>query len=712
MRNPAGYGFSTFVVVVLVAAGCSGAVRIPEEGLDDSGGGAGKAGAGGVDKPGNVGSTTGSVTYGPMPGDGDAGPTIVGMLDCPTVAAPGYGVGLPDGVKLSAVYKSTCSTCHGGYGEGQGKYPPLPGKLDEATYISRVRMGGHGMPAFAASVLPDSELRADFGTLSRRPESIKPGSGALAAEVDWDNAQVEEAYQKGLAMWRMPDPKGMACANCHSPDAIDLAVIAYRDDAILRRATLHLTSEQALVVRDLVHAQRKRFNITRPCTTDWRPFQPGGQPLPGTTRAEQDHSFLQNLVASKSLLMTSKVDSLARAQAVRDELSTLDLRKTKLGIHFARWTEDAFNGEEHRSINDWIPQLPRVPHAAQKDAWYKLMDAYTANPTNTTLYALLNAVDKMTNDGGYDDWFEANGKLGHGNWLTSIMQGKYESVLLAQHFFRMALMKKPGWFELGPVPFEDHKSGYMNPWWNTGNTTIGPPCANDPPCQEGYATQFPEDVRAELPQGKRDATEEFAGDFSHNWFTIGELLDQGLLNSGGAGHNTTEAVYWNGLKIGEHRALQTLFNAQRVMVQTQAKTSLGDFGHAPLWRGDGKAPPISLLLHGQWFKVALADVPEDTKDLRIPAMVRMNGNIMRTFLLLMQDKLKAAGAVADRPELLRALETWQGKLEGLVKQGPLYAKAFPELAGDMDFFSTDIVPLLDDVTKRVAAAKETEAAGP
>lgn len=656
--------------------------------------------------PGNVnagGSSAGSSAGAP------SGATGPGIFDCPTVPAPAYGAAASDSLELSTTFKTICSNCHGAYGEGAPNYPALPGGLDQASFVAKVRSGGKGMPAFAAADPSDADLAADYAALSSRPPTERGGS-ALAAESTWSDSQVADAYAKGLAVWRTPDPKGAACANCHSPDALDLSVIAYKDDAIIRRATLHLSPQQALVIRDFVHAQRRRFGIKAPCSTDWRPFQPGGTPLEGDTREAQDLSYLKSLEASKLLLLTDKIDTLEKAKAARDQLLAMDLRKTPLGIHFARWTEDSFNGEEHRSVNDWVPSLPRVANPESRAAWLKLQDDYLANPTTEAMYALVDGVDRLTNDNGYSVWFDANAKYG-GQWMSGVMQGKYESVLLAQHFFRMAVLGKPSFGELPMVPFADHKAGYFNPWWGTGNGTIGAPCANDEACLDHYAEQFPPEVIAETGTG-RVALEAFTGDFSHNWFTIGELLDQGLLNTGGFGHNTTEAVYWNALKIGEHRALKLIFNSQRVVLQTMAVTPLGASGWGPVFTGDGTVPATAPILHGGWFKVALPGIP-DMSDPRTPYLVRLEGNTIRMFLILMQDTLRGGDGVSAKDELLTDIDQHMtSEVDSLIAQKDALASAFPALATDLAFYTDELEPLVTDVIGRVTAATEVASAGP
>ena len=224
---------------------------------------------------------------------------VSGILGCPTAPLPAYGNAAAS--TLSVPFQRSCASCHGGAGEGSGKYPALPGSLTQAAFIAKVRAGGGAMPAFGQAFISDDQLVADFAAL-KVPGGKPGGAAAASGPATWSDAKIEELYREGLKVWRKAGSvDGQACTHCHSADAVELAVIGFGDDAILRRGQQHLSAEDALTVRDFVHAQRRRLGIKDVCTTDWRPFQPGGQVLPGSTREEQDAAFLKVLEQRKLL---------------------------------------------------------------------------------------------------------------------------------------------------------------------------------------------------------------------------------------------------------------------------------------------------------------------------------------------------------------------------------------------------------------------------
>ena len=67
---------------------------------------------------------------------------------------------------LSSSFSRRCARCHGAAGQGDGKYPKLPGKPDADSYVAFVRAGKGEMPAFASADISDADLRSDFAYLS------------------------------------------------------------------------------------------------------------------------------------------------------------------------------------------------------------------------------------------------------------------------------------------------------------------------------------------------------------------------------------------------------------------------------------------------------------------------------------------------------------------------------------------------------------------
>lgn len=596
----------------------------------------------------------------PAPAAPAAARAMTGVLDCPTVALPAYGASAPPEVALSGTFKSLCGTCHGGWGEGQGASPPLPGLLDQAALVAVVRKGTKSMPSFGADVVSDADLSRDFRAMGQRSGAGKPGSAP-----GWPGGELESVYQGGLAAWRQPDAQGAACASCHSPDAVDLAVIGYPDASILRRALKHLPAPKALDLRDFVHAQRRRLGITAPCSPDWRPFQPGGTPLPGATVVDQELAFARHLEERGLRIAVGKIDSPQSAREARDQLLAIDLRKLRIGIPLPRWTEDAFHGPDHNTINDWIPGLPRIAKPGKESALRGLEDAYIANPSRDNLFELVNQLPSLTHDGGFAAGFKD--RFGHGdNWLTNAMLTKKQSLLVGQHFLRMAVLGRAGWFELAPVPYPDVKEPFhFNPFFSLAQGSLGAPCANDARCGEHYITQFPQEILAEAPPKTANRPDQYSHRFisqlTHPWFTLGQIFDQGLLKSGGAGHNTTEAVYWNSLHFPHNLVHKLFFNTHRFLMQTQYRTDKGDTGLAPLVRAGNDAAPA--LLNGDWVHVSGISLP-DPGDPRAGGHVRTMVNVQRMLLYLMRDRLLGGSTVSVKTNLLTTLRQWRGVLAG------------------------------------------------
>lgn len=275
--------------------------------------------------------------------------------------------GAPPMSRCRTPFQRNCAACHGGAGEDKEKYPPIPGKLSEADYIAKVRAGVNAMPAFSADFVTDAQLAADFASLKKL--AGQPGGLGAAADgpAAWSDAKVNEIYQRGLAVWRKPGSiDGQACTNCHSADGVELAIIGFTDDSVLRRGQTHLSPEDALTVRDFVHAQRRRLGIARTCATDWRPFQPGGTVLPRATAAEQDASFMTELKKRNLLVATGKVVSLDDAKKAFAEIQAINLRELPNGVPLPRWSEDKFNGPGHRDINDYMPPVPTAAYSGKR----------------------------------------------------------------------------------------------------------------------------------------------------------------------------------------------------------------------------------------------------------------------------------------------------------------------------------------------------------
>jgi mono/diheme cytochrome c family protein len=320
-------------------------------------------------------------------------------------------------------YVSECSNCHGMTASGRNGYPSLRGSnLTLAEFSAVVRAGrvsakltftssqgktfAARMPAFSQARLTDADIAAIYAYRSTPAATNLPVPAVYCLsrpEATWTKDQIDEAYGRGLKAWRTAGTvDGNACSFCHAADAMDLAFIGYTDGDIYRRAFNHVDQPVVDDVIDMVHALRARYNIVQPPDPlKFRPFQPGGEPLPGATAQLRDKAFGQELKDMGLRLMGAPINSAADAHKAYDELAALNLRTLKVGIPMNRYTEDIYSNDgvavtcpdrhlcdDHGTFADWITDAP-VLTATTAAALYPLHDAYLANPTLDNLKAVL-----------------------------------------------------------------------------------------------------------------------------------------------------------------------------------------------------------------------------------------------------------------------------------------------------------------------------------
>lgn len=629
---------------------------------------------------------------------------LTGILDCPTSPYPGTSMATAN---LSQPFAKACAACHGGSGEGFGAYPALPGLLTEAQFIAKVRQGAANMPPASADLIDDATLGRDYRALKIRGAA---GGNQTHPALAWSASEIAAKREAGMKLWRKPDKDGMACANCHSPDAIDLAVIAYDDAAVIRRATIHLSLEDALGLVDFVHAQRRHFKIAKPCSTDWRVFQPGGEPLAGQTPLEQDQSFAAELRRLNLRMAVGKIMNIKEANEAWDEMANLNTRKLRTGISLPRWTEDRFNGDAHKTINDWIPAVPRVPNDAQ---WHTRVDAYLADPTDASLAALEHDMEKLTSDHGYKD-VRYN--------ISGVFLAKSQAVLLASHMFRMAVLGRPGWDEMGLPPMARATKKFpvhglpQNPFRTIGASFQENFCYNDHACVPGQYLSLPSIAKVEFAEntGALLGEMDIKGDFweqanqalTHSWWTLAQLFDPAMTAGGGAdagdssgvvGHAT--AFYWAGFNFTRnfpqiHMHGTFVFASQfikRVTLMEKASNQ-------------GAPPPVLIAS----FNPASADNTDfflTMGDEKAPAeRARMVMNYTRATLMRMQAALQAGGMVTG--DLAPAITTMHDRVADFAKARAMPGSKLqrPELA-DLDAgYVSDTLALADKVLDLVKKA--------
>lgn len=646
-----------------------------------------------------------------------------GILDCPTVELPVYS--LAAAPELSVPFQRSCTSCHGGAGQGQGPYPAIPGNLSFDEFRDVVRNGRNLMPQFGDAFIDDTTLREDYDALvvlsTTPPSDLRPGAGEWA----WTEEQVQSAYERGMEAWRLPDHHGAACANCHSPDAVDLAVIGYPDAAILRRAGLHIPAEDAAKVVDLVHAQRRRFNLSRACDPSWRPFQPGGVVLAdGAPDDERDLAFLDELKRRDLLLATGTIDNLEDAKTAWQQLQAIDLRHLPSGVELPRWTEDHFNGEEHRTPNDYMAPLPSIPN--NPGSWYAREDAYINDPTDENLLGLVDGTMSETNDGGYTEMYEEsvlNGgcKYSNGDILVKLRSAKRRSHLIASHLFRMELLGRPGFYDL-PIaaPFPGRTEA-LNPFFWIGGEMVEPPCYSDGAGERAIYESMPDEAKEEVIFSGDDTTilDQYFKDITHAWMTVGQMFDQGLLQTEQQADNKLH--YWAELNFDPQYIHEPFFAAHRLAIQSlywETKRGTPEFPSSTGEFGTFQAHP---LLDGRLFHVVLLhQLPWEADDpMNVPA-VRFKTNVMRMLLFLQRDLLQKGEKVHRRDvqaDHCAAIGCQVDKFRDLVPnlerrlEDPVGRTTLQPIVENLDYYTTDITALTQEVLDLVAAAEDA-AEGP
>lgn len=296
----------------------------------------------------------------------------------------------------------------------------------------------------------------------------------------------------GLIAWRKFDVRGQRCASCHSPDGIELSAFGFSRQDLLRRASRHLPAADAEAVAEML---RRRVGKFDPLTT--RPLQPGGAVLPGETPSDRDFSFLRSLPKFTPTFALGRVDSEATALRVRDELLRIDLKSLPVGIVFNRLSEDAFHGPDHRSVANWLPDVP----VAVSDA---ASNRYLAEPTDANLRALDADVKKQATSGPGE----------------ALAIAKYRSLLILQHQLRTG--------RLVQLALPGKLANNQNPFWDVADFARTYAAETDV-----AALRLPPEV-AVAKQGGLAFSEQLKA-LRLPWFWMGWTLDPALQTSGLSG---------------------------------------------------------------------------------------------------------------------------------------------------------------------------------
>ena len=445
-------------------------------------------------------------------------------------------------------YLDECAACHGPTGAGNAKYPNIVGSRALADFTATVRNGKQGpageSPAFKPNWLDDNDVLRIYAYLTGSPlvETYQCQPKALMG-----NANVQLAMAAGLQTWRKQDgevdPRGItnnvACVQCHAPDPLDLAYYGFVDGDLFRRGLHHMPAAQISNIVDMVHAMREKYNLGRRDPLQARPFQPGGALLAGNNIVERDAAFGNELVQMGLSAATRPINSVADANQALAALWQINRHTLRIPVPFDRYSEDIAhnpNGyvsnclanidgcDDHGSIADWLPEAPHIPNSFPQ--YYASMDAYLANPSDTTFNALKRAIpsgDSMPGTYGYA--------------MRDLDHNKYRSLMLANYCLQLEVRGLPGCYDKGTTPFPNQAD-----IWAVGTTVnlFGTGYENYPDCDTHWMScaapparlpQWPAHILADLTP---NAT--LSSNFTrlrHTWMTLWWLhFDPTLLVTG------------------------------------------------------------------------------------------------------------------------------------------------------------------------------------
>ena len=668
-----------------------------------------------------------------------------GIYSCPTIDLPLHEVAGNTGLNVDEsaltvatrkTFSSYCAACHGATADGTPGYPSLRPAALAGTVKQVVRAGvGSRMPAFGAATIPDEQLAEMVRLIGSR--ALVGPSGDAQGEYSWSEEHFANVRGEGFSIWRKPDPSGVACSHCHTPDAVDLAIIGYSDATITRRGTKHLPSEDVSKLVAFVHAQRRFFGIGRPCSPDWRPFQPGGEALPGASARQQDVAFGESLPALALLMTTGRVETLIDAKKAAQEFAAIDTRRVRTAVRFPRWAEDRFDGPAHANQNDYMPAFGHAPRDA--GAWFAKEDAYLNDPSDENLRPLLDGIGKETTM----DPFLPNAPGAVANprapfsssptsFIVQVSTLKRKSQLVAQHLFRNALKAN------GDNVFKTRllfggKLGRANPFLDLGAHLIEPP-TYDQASDKLIYDALPDEAKAEIPTSAGQSVNFISDSMTHAWMTLGMSLDPALMVNGQLSSGAGFMHYWslrnfgnhpqpdevNAASFGDHRRFsEPFFYGHRLLslveaVEQPTAESARVRGLPPAQSPDPGWFVVHPLLNGGTLYQMQVTVPADATSSQFAAELHLKGNLIRTVLLLQKEKLESGEAVTEGAALLSRLTSMNGffgpgfayfasEVDKLAKGGQV-AKDHPELVKELTLYGADTLSLITSVTDLVKKA--------
>lgn len=463
--------------------------------------------------------------------------------------------------------------------------------------------------------------------------SDAPPATTTAPPSPSDAATASAAIAATNALWRDADltrhPKG-SCSGCHGADWFDLARAGSTDADLVRRAMIDgATRPQAETLVEAVRAYRARYRMPAAEARSFRPFQPGGAPLPGANAPERDVAFAEQLERLLPTLMGEQpIRDLAGARRAQAEVADLvlgtntaganprrlDLRKLPTGVIYPLWSQDIAHNPG--SLNDWVGDVARDVRPEFAAEWRALLDAYLARPDNETFWTMYGAVDRMLQP------------IDSAITVRSFLDAKFKSALIGQHLLRMEQLgrlddfARPGGLAFGYLDepamrrlanLGTHKELPAVLWdvADRARSTFGgrgtPGFTADNLAQALRNGGAPDFVAASVDQSIRWRDEEQAIRLA--WFWLGwtfepTLQRSGPSNSTRSGEYSKQSLHRAGMMVhmAFHEAARAV--AERVIPAAGFDPRTSTTAPAPVWRLEN-----DLWAYGHWRLPSSRDVP-------------------------------------------------------------------------------------------------------
>lgn len=290
--------------------------------------------------------------------------------------------------------------------------------------------------------------------------------------------------------------------------------------------------------------------------------------------------------------------------------------------------------------------------------------------------------------------------------VAQMFRNKYRSVLLASHYFRMALLGKPGWLEeseslpaySGRLGRDSMDANHTNMFIGVGSTFQENFCYNDAACPPGQFGALPAFAKAEfdwtiagamVPNDSPSFASLMQRALTHSWWSLGFVFDPTLAPNGpGVMH------YWMNF-VGNINFPHREFHRPFMMAARAAKL----FARLDKSRAANSAPAI---LDGNAVSMTVHRDTTNNAD-----SVRLITNIMRCNLLRMRRELLAGSPVAARKELTEGgnISEWERRFTELAKTLADPRGSLAEMRSERDTFAAGAA-LATEVTGLIAKARE------